>query len=133
MMSTVIVRFFQQFFNPNCNDERSNSPPKSRNEIANICVLVNRWMISPRLKSCPRILPNFHFLSRGIHCFKGVQKLPISSAIFASSSSFFPRHLVCLAAKPRKCNQAFYVSHGIMGLLRRIVNSDSKVFAVFEN
>ena len=70
MMSPMIIWLLQQFFNSNCNDESPNSEPKPRNKIANVCVLVNRWMISPRFKSCPRIFPNFDVLARRTHCFK---------------------------------------------------------------
>ena len=62
MMSSMVVGFFEQLFNSNGDHKCSNSPPKSRNKLANVRVLVYRRMVSPCLKSLPRIFPNFNCL-----------------------------------------------------------------------
>ena len=100
MVPTVIIGFFQQFFNANCDDECPNSPPKAWNDIANICVFVDRRMISPRFKSCPGIFPDFNFFSSAIHCFEGGENKPISSSIFALSSNSSSLEKLRLATKP---------------------------------
>lgn len=85
VMSAMIIRFFQQFFDANSNHESSNSPPKARNEIANIWMLVDSRMISPRFKPCPRIFSHLQVLSRGIHLLEGRENWVNFTEIFATS------------------------------------------------
>lgn len=85
VMSAMIIRFFQQFFDANSNHESSNSPPKARNEIANIWMLVDSGMISPRFKPCPRIFSHLQVLSRGIHLLEDRENWVNFTEIFATS------------------------------------------------
>ena len=109
----MIIWLLQQFFNPNRNDESPNSEPKPRNKIANVCVLVNRWMISPRFKSCPRIFPNFNVLSRRTHRFKSGKQ----SQFVLQYSPWKCVHKVELSSQAWS-GRVLHVLHSIMGLWR---------------